>query len=360
MEVGSPTSSAGSTRGDREEAARGSDGAMRARVCARVRTPHGVGALLLVGGAIVGAAVFAWRRHGERKNSKNHHRGKEEEEVLDGGVVENEQSKFNKPDENLSREDTEVEANGLDGKKTEELHEIQAKVDEIVADELDSESADKFDPSSSRECTQSIDDMGHGDIKNDDQNSSKSGIESEITPNATQDVENSDERTLTNSSQEIAHEEHNGHSVVSDEETTSTQIIPTIQMVAHQSLISEELKTDNITETATLHDVSKHEEQKPLAQEPVAPVNSPACSSLPSLLKPVQKKRPANPGQNETGMKLGQNRGKGELSKGGAEQGATMVTMNRRATSMAILAMIFAVTVGINLMVRLYSTLRAT
>uniref|UniRef100_A0ACD5YK91 Uncharacterized protein n=1 Tax=Avena sativa TaxID=4498 RepID=A0ACD5YK91_AVESA len=354
MEVGSPTSSAGRRRGagDREEAARGSGGAMRARVCARVRTPHGVGALLLVGGVIVGAAVVAWRRRGDRKNAKNHRRGKEEEEeVLDGGVVENEQSKFDKSDENLSMEDTEVEANGLDGKKTEELHEIQAK---------DSEPADKFDPSSNRECTEIIDDMGHGEIKKADQNSSNSGFENEITPNATKDEENSDERTLTNSSQEIVHEEHNGNKVVSDEETTSTQIIPTTQMEAHQSQMPEELKADNITGTATLHDVSKHEEQKPPAQEPVAPVDSPACSSLPSLLKPAQKKRPANPGQNETGMKLGQDHGKGELSKGGAAQGATMVTMNRRATSVAILAMIFALTVGINLVVRLYSTLRAT
>ncbi|KAM0831851.1 hypothetical protein ACQ4PT_065267 [Festuca glaucescens] len=94
MEVGSPTSSAGSRRGggDREEAARGSGGAMRARVCARVRTPQGVGALLLVGGAIVGAAVFAWRRHCDRKKAKNHQRCKEEEKVPeDSGVVENEQ-----------------------------------------------------------------------------------------------------------------------------------------------------------------------------------------------------------------------------------------------------------------------------
>jgi hypothetical protein len=76
MEAGSP-SSAGSTRGggDREEAARVSGGEMRARVCARVRTPQGVGVLLLVGGAIVGAAVVAWRHHSDRKNAKNHQRG---------------------------------------------------------------------------------------------------------------------------------------------------------------------------------------------------------------------------------------------------------------------------------------------
>jgi hypothetical protein len=74
MEVGSLPSSAGSRRGggDREEEARGSGGAMRDRVCARVRTPQGVGALLIVGGAIVGAAVFAWRRHCDRKKAKNH------------------------------------------------------------------------------------------------------------------------------------------------------------------------------------------------------------------------------------------------------------------------------------------------
>ncbi|CAM0949627.1 unnamed protein product [Alopecurus aequalis] len=367
MEVGtgSHPSSAGSGKGggDREEAARGGGGgaAMRARVCARVRTPHGVGVLLLVGGAIVGAAVVAWRRRGDRKSAKNLDlRDKGEEKVLDGGVVENEQGKFDKSDESLSRENTEVEANGLDGEKTEELHEIQANVDVIVADELDSEPADKFVPNSSRECTEIIDDMGCGDIKKAGQNSMKGGFENEITPNATEDVENSDESTLTTiSSPEIAHEDLKRHDDGTDQETTSTQITAIIQM-AHQPHISDELKADKVTETATLNNVSEHEEEKPPAQDPATPVDSSTCSSLPSLLKTAQKKRPVSPGRNETGMKLGKDCGKGELSKGGAAQGVAMVTMNRRTASMAILAIIFALTIGVNIVVHLYSTLRAT
>ncbi|XP_051185221.1 uncharacterized protein [Lolium perenne] len=362
MEVGSPPSSAGSRRGggDREEAARGSGGAMRARVCARVRTPQGVGALLLVGGAIVGAAVYAWRRHCDSKKAKNHQRGKKEEKVPeDSGVVENEQDKVDKSDESLSREVAGVEANGLDGEKTEELHEIQAKVDEIVADELDREPVDNFDTNSSRELTDIIDDTGHGDVKKADQDSSMSGVDNEVTPNATEDVENSDESTLTISSPEIPNEEHNRHDDGADEETASTQITPLTQMTMHQPKISDEVKVENMTETVTVDNVSKHEEQKPPAQDPVSQVDSPACSSIPSLLKTAQKKRSVNPGQNETGMKLGQDSGNGELSKAGAAQGVAMVTVNRRATSMAILAIIFAVTIGLNLVMRFYSALQA-
>ncbi|KAM3273078.1 hypothetical protein ACQJBY_042840 [Aegilops geniculata] len=324
MEVGS-----GRGRGDlctaqesREEVAR-RGGAMRTRVCARVGTPQGVGALLLVGGAIVSAAVVAWRRRGDGKGAKKDRRSKEDD-VLDGGVVENEQ-KSGQSDENLSMEVREVEADGLDGKEAEELHEIQEQVDEIVADELDSEPTDNFDPKESKE---------HADIVND---------------TATQGVKNYDESALTINSPEVAHEEHIGQGHDDDQETASTQ------MTAHQSQISEQLKVDTMTETATVENVSKHEEQKPPAQEPVALIDSPACPSLPALFKPAEKKRPANTGRNETGMKLGQD----GSSEKAATKGVAVVTMDRRAASMAILAIIFAVTIGANVVVRLYSALRA-
>ncbi|KAM3254900.1 hypothetical protein ACQJBY_048381 [Aegilops geniculata] len=322
MEVGS--------RGDlctaqesREEVAR-RGGAMRTRVCARVGTPQGVGALLLVGGAIVGAAVVAWRRRGDGKGAKKDRRGKEDD-VLDGGVVEKEQQKSDQSDENLGREVRGVEANGLDGKEAEELHEIQEQVDEIVADELDSEPTDNFDPNASKERAKIVNDT------------------------ATEDVKNSDESALTINTPEVAHEEHIGQGHDDDQETASTQ------MTAHQSQISEQLKVDTMTETATVENVSKHEEQKPPAQELVAPIDSPACPSLPALFKPPEKKRPANTGWNETGMKLGQDGG----SKKAAAKGVSLVSMDRRAASMAILAIIFAVTIGANVVVRLYSTLRA-
>ncbi|KAM3254898.1 hypothetical protein ACQJBY_048381 [Aegilops geniculata] len=341
MEVGS--------RGDlctaqesREEVAR-RGGAMRTRVCARVGTPQGVGALLLVGGAIVGAAVVAWRRRGDGKGAKKDRRGKEDD-VLDGGVVEKEQ-KSDQSDENLGREVRGVEANGLDGKEAEELHEIQEQVDEIVADELDSEPTDNFDPNASKERAKIVNDTDNEDVKNPDQNSVKSYVENE----ATEDVKNSDESALTINTPEVAHEEHIGQGHDDDQETASTQ------MTAHQSQISEQLKVDTMTETATVENVSKHEEQKPPAQELVAPIDSPACPSLPALFKPPEKKRPANTGWNETGMKLGQDGG----SKKAAAKGVSLVSMDRRAASMAILAIIFAVTIGANVVVRLYSTLRA-
>uniref|UniRef100_A0A453JZZ4 Uncharacterized protein n=1 Tax=Aegilops tauschii subsp. strangulata TaxID=200361 RepID=A0A453JZZ4_AEGTS len=187
------------------------------------------------------------------------------------------------------------------------------------------------------------------DEKNPDQNSVNSCVENEIAPNATQGVKNSDESTLTINSPEVAHEEHIGQGHDDDQETASTQ------MTAHQSQISEQLKVDTMTETATVENVSKHEEQKPPAQELVAPIDSPACPSLPALFKPAEKKRPANTGWNETGMKLGQDGG----SKKAAAKGVAVVTMDRRAASMAILAIIFAVTIGANVVMRLYSTLRA-
>ncbi|KAI4987544.1 hypothetical protein ZWY2020_020344 [Hordeum vulgare] len=327
-------------------------GAMRTRVCARVGTPQGVGALLLVGGAIVGAAVLAWRRRGDGKDAKKDHRCKEDD-VLDGGVVESEQvwppevslQKSDQSDENLGREDREVEADGLDGKEAEELHEIQEQVDEIVADELDSEPTDNSDPNASKERAETVNDVDIEDVKNPDQNPVKSCVEDEVTPNATEGVKNSDDSALTINSPEIAHEEHIGQS----QETASTR------MVAHQSQISEQLKVDTMTEIATVENVLKHEEEKPPAQEPVAPINSPVCPSLPALFKPAEKKRPANMGRNETGMKLGQDGG----SKKAAEKGVAVVTMDRRAASMAILAIIFAMTIGANVIMRLYSTLRA-
>ncbi|XP_048574570.1 uncharacterized protein LOC125555760 isoform X1 [Triticum urartu] len=350
MEVGS-----GRGRGDlctaqesREEVA-GRGGAMRTRVCARVGTPQGVGALLLVGGAIVGAAVVAWRRRGDGKGAKKDRRGKEED-VLDGGVVEKEQQKSDQSDENLGREDREVEADGLDGKEAEELHEIPEQVDEIVADELDSKPTDKFDPNASKERVEVVNDTDSEDVNNPDQTKVKSCVENEITPNATEGVKNSDESALTINIPEVAHEEHIGQGHDDDQETASTQ------MTAHQSQISEQLKVDTMTETATMENVSKHEEQKPPAQEPVAPIDSPTCPSLPALFKPAEKKRPANTGWNETRMKLVQDGG----SKKAAAKGVAVVTMDRRAASMAILAIIFAVTIGANLVVRLYSTLQAT
>ncbi|XP_024310235.1 uncharacterized protein LOC104584376 isoform X2 [Brachypodium distachyon] len=440
MEVGgsSAGSSTRSGEGDlcaaqesrEEEKARSGGGAMRARVCARVRTPHGVGALLLVGGAIVGAAVVAWRRRGDGKGANHHqHREKQpakEEGFLDGGVVEDEQiqGKFDQSDENSSREDTE------DGKETHDLHENQEeekKEEEINADKLDSKLVEKFDPNSSRGLAEivTVDTVSSafctnkesGDVNKADQNSRKNDIEEEVMPNAiegVESVENCDQSTLTISSLEIAREEHND----GPQETASTQA------TAPQLLISEEAKADTMAETAEVElaegtaieenvseheaaeaelskgttveenvseqeaaeeelakgttmeeNVSEHEEHKQAAEKPAvaAVIDSSVISSPQYLLKSAEKKRPANPEWKESGMKLYQDQdcGNGELSKVGTKQGGVaVVTVDRRAASMAVLAIIlavtigvnaiFAVTIGVNIISCLYSHLRGT
>uniref|UniRef100_J3NE18 Uncharacterized protein n=2 Tax=Oryza brachyantha TaxID=4533 RepID=J3NE18_ORYBR len=104
-------------------------------------------------------------------------------------------------------------------------------------------------------------------------------------------------------------------------------------------------------------------------QEPTEPVSSLAYSSVPSsvpsLLKQTVNKRMVNPGWNETGMKLEQDSPYGELkdhelTKGGAAMGGAISTMVRRTDSMAILALMFAVTIGITIVMRLYVPLQAT
>lgn len=76
--MGSGGGDLGVARGAREEVERGGGGGggggmRKARVC--VRAPHGAGALLVVGGAVVGAAVSRGARRGEderKRGAKNH------------------------------------------------------------------------------------------------------------------------------------------------------------------------------------------------------------------------------------------------------------------------------------------------
>ncbi|KAF0889307.1 hypothetical protein E2562_022857 [Oryza meyeriana var. granulata] len=444
-------------REEEGERGRGGGGGMRkARVC--VRAPHGAGALLVVGGMIVGAAVFAWCRHcrrdgGEGKGAKKHAK----EEALDGGVVEDEQGdtqKLHQIYENLSRDNVEVGVNGSDGKATHELYQIQ-KDDEIVPSELVSEAVEKYDHNAVRDCAEITTDgmvaeaveksdhnsdrdfveitaqgMGTESVTEDDDNSSKNGIENEIIVNDTKGAEDSDESTVSLSSPDIAHEEHDNHNCVA-QDTMSTETVPITESATHQEQFSEDVKlaetaevklaeetettpmavtaqvkpaeetettpkkaevtpaeeteTAPMAETADMEPAEETEtipmvetaevklaEEKVMKEnefeqneekakeEPVELVSSLAYSSVPSLLKRTVKKRAVNPGWNETGMKLEQDCTNGELKEHELTKGGAILTMVRRTDSMAILALMFAVTIAITIVMRLYVPLQAT
>uniref|UniRef100_A0A0E0MNE3 Uncharacterized protein n=2 Tax=Oryza punctata TaxID=4537 RepID=A0A0E0MNE3_ORYPU len=269
---------------EEEERGGGGGGMRKARVC--VRAPHGAGALLVVGGAIVGAAVFAWCRRrsdggeGERKKgAKNHgeHPAKEEE-ALDGGVVEGEQDdaqRLHQIYQNLSRDNVEVGVNGSHGKATDELYQIQ-KDDEIVAngdkivlsesvteavekydhnsvkdyaeiaaDGMVNEAVETYDHNSERECAKiTAHVMDTENVTEDDDNSGKNDAENERIDN--EGEENSAESTLSLSSPDIALEEHDNHNCV-DQDTASTETTQTTEKVMHQEQVSEEV---NMAETA--------------------------------------------------------------------------------------------------------------
>uniref|UniRef100_A0A0D9Y063 Uncharacterized protein n=1 Tax=Leersia perrieri TaxID=77586 RepID=A0A0D9Y063_9ORYZ len=455
----------------REEEQRGGGGMRRARVY--VRAPHGAGALLIVGGAIVGAAVFAWcrrRRDGGGKNDGGEKHKKEE--GLDGGVVEDEQAdaqKLRQIYEDLSRDDNiEVGINGSDGKATEELYQIH-KDDEIVPYESVSEAADKYDHNSVRECTEftaevspSVEKYCHNSdrecaeitangmhtksVTENDKNSSKNGVENEVTD--IEGVENSDDSTLILSSPDVAHEEHDNH-ISAAQDTTSAETTATAECMTHREQFSEvkmtetaevkpaeEIETTPIsetaeeTETAQLDETAEvkpaeetenlamaetvelklteetvamaetvevklteaiamaestelklaeetettavaqttevkmeeenefEQEEEKTKEELVEPESSPAYSSMPSLLKRTEKK--VNSGWNETGMKLEQDFTNGNLKEHELTKGGAISTMVRRTDSMAILALMFAVTIAITIVMRLYVPSQAT
>ncbi|EAY83461.1 hypothetical protein OsI_38672 [Oryza sativa Indica Group] len=324
----------------------------KARVC--VRAPHGAGALLVVGGAVVGAAVFAWcRRRGEgerKRGAKNHgeHPAKEEE-GLDGGVVEGEQ------------------------------------VNEAV---------ETYDHNSERDCTEiTAHAMDTENVTEDDDNSVKNSVENEITD--TEGEENSVDSTLSLSSPDITLEEHENHNCVV-QDTASREITLSTGSVMHQEQFSEEANneetaevklvtrnsdyTNEETETIPMAETAEvklaeekarkknefEQEEENSKEESVKPYNSLAYSSVPSLLKRTVKKGQVNPRWNETGMKLEQDCTNGELNEheltkgGAAAMGGAVLTMARRPDSMAILALIVAVTIAITIVVRLYVPLQAT
>ncbi|XP_062203016.1 uncharacterized protein LOC133905277 isoform X2 [Phragmites australis] len=308
----------------------GTAGAMKFRVC--TRAPHGVGALLLIGGAaVVGAAVVAWRHaHRRGKDGAENQRDRQpaKEEVLDGGVVEDGKDRasareIDLSDENLSGEKTEIGSDGL----------------------------------------------GCANVEKVDENSSNNDIGTEIAPNDNKDVEASDQSTLSIIGPGIILSKHSDHSDGA-QEAESMENTPTAQLMMHQEQLLDDMMTDPVTETdaklgeQTIKDKSEFEqdENKALAGL-VELVSSPA---LLSLVKSIEKKEPELPGWNETGMKTEQDHTNGELkkhdliSKRGVMLRGAVTTMDRRSISMAIVALIFVVTIGITIIVRLYAPPRAT
>ncbi|KAG8093139.1 hypothetical protein GUJ93_ZPchr0012g19899 [Zizania palustris] len=460
----------------REEKERGGGAMGRARVRARVRAPHGAGALLIVGGAIVGAAVFHWfRRHrdgGEGEGAKNHGvQHAEEEEVSDGGVIEDEQGEAQRLHQiykNLSRDDIEVRVDGTDGEATEELYHIQ-KDDKIIPAELVcfsvkifgedcrcqnasmncclfltvlsfallyfglqvSEPVEKYDHNSDRDCaeiaadamvtesvteddkydhnsetdcaetaaddmvtesvteddkydhnsetdcaetavdsmvtesvTEDDDNSSNNCIEEDEENSRKNTIKNEIIVNDTEGTQNLDESTLNLSSPAVTIEEHANHNGAA-QDAEPTEAIPMTENVTHQGQFSEEVNMDTVAETAEIEGTVieknefEHEEEKAKG-ELVELVGLPAYSSVPSLIKRTEKKSLANPGWNERGMKLEQDFMDSVLKEHELTKGGAVLTMDRSTSYVAILALMFAVAIGITMFIRLSVPLQAT
>ncbi|TVU49870.1 hypothetical protein EJB05_01209 [Eragrostis curvula] len=439
-------------KGRADGGARGGAG-MKFRVSARA--PHGVGALLLIGGAVLaGAAVVAWRhaRRGKRgggdEGSRERDRQPAKQESLDGGVVDDGKSGAPaqeidrpRPDDNPRGEEekTEIASNGLDnGGVTSEIEEVHEDA-EIVADELfqsserveekidldsgtspteismhedvDSAHVEKIDQNSSsrlseatthdtdneievekgdenstkddpenndnstKNNTDNDDNSTKNDIQNDEdsvtnhietEDLSKDDLKEEMTPNDNEDVEASDQCSLSISRPVIVLDKQPSLHTDCAQEAESMENSPTAQLMMHQEQLLDDMTMDTEAETAEAKlgegtvvdkDVCKQEEQKEIA-EPVELAGSPALSSL---VKPAEKKQPELPARIETGMKIEQDYTNGGLKNHGRiSRGGAITTMDRRSPSMAILALMFVLTVGIAIAVRLYAPPRAT
>ncbi|CAN6343243.1 unnamed protein product [Urochloa humidicola] len=227
-----------------------------------------------------------------------------------------------------------------------------------------------------------------------EEDSSKNNIEKEIAQKDNKDVKAPDQSKLSISSPGIVFSKNNDDSD-GIQEAESMENTPTAQLMMQQDQLLDDMVTDTVTETEeekqvtdtvteteekqgtdtvteteeekqgeeTIRDESalEQDEKKALAGL-IELVSSPAASSL---VKPVEKKGPEIPGLNETGMKIEQDYTNGELrehdlfSKRGLQGGAIAI-MDRRSPALAILALIFAMTIGITIFVRLYAPSRTT
>uniref|UniRef100_A0A0A9FFC6 Uncharacterized protein n=1 Tax=Arundo donax TaxID=35708 RepID=A0A0A9FFC6_ARUDO len=239
---------------------------------------------------------------------------------------------------------------------------------EITAHDMDSANMEMGDESSTKNDTEN-ENLSNNDIEN--VNSSMNGNKKDIAPNDNKDAVTSDQSTLCISSPGITLHKHSDHNDGA-QEAESMENTPTAQLMMHQEQLLDEMMTDAVRETALaklaegkIIDKSEVQlEEKKALVELIELVSSQALSSL---VKPIEKKEPELPGPNETGMKMEQDRTatNGELkehdmSKTGAMPGGVVVTMDRRSVSLAIVALMFALTIGITIIVHLYAPPRAT
>jgi len=337
--------------------------------------------------------------------------------------------KLDQSNENLSAEKKEIGSGILDGKATEESHQIH-KDNEIVAGQLASEPEETIDQNSGKNPVEvNMDDTGKeqaekidqnsstnhveittddmcqekehvekidhvegidqnssrdpveivmqevitvclipGNVEKVDEDSSKNNIEKEIAQKDDKDVKASDQSKLSISGPGIIFSKNNDESD-GVQEAESMENTPTAQLMMQQDQLLDDMVTDTVTETeeaiegeGTITDRTELEQDEKKALAGLTElVSSPAVSSL---VKPAEKKGPEFPGLNERGMKIVQDYTNGELRKHdmiskGEVQGGAIATMDRRSPALAILALIFAMTIGITIIVRIYAPTRA-
>ncbi|KAF8667657.1 hypothetical protein HU200_052864 [Digitaria exilis] len=405
----------GGAAADRKGPVGGDGGGMKFRVSARA--PHGVGALLLIGGAaVVGAAVLAWRSSRRGKKGAERQQGRRQPEkdvVLDDGVVEDgKKLDQGQPTEKLSTVNTDIGSGRLDSKLEEKIDQnsvrnlIEANMEdthrrrfvfiscefefqdkehvenigqnsntnhvEITTHDVsqDNEHTDSFghveriDQHSSRDPVEIVTPevitvcLVPGKVEKVDEDSSKDNIENEIAQK-----DNKDESKLIISRPGIIFSKNNDESD-GVQEAESMENTPTAQLMMHQELL-DDMVTDTVTET---EEGKQDEDESELEQDEkkalaglVELLSSPAVSSL---VKPTENKGAEFQGLNERGMKMEQDYTNGELRNRGlvnkGVQGGAIATMDRRSPALAILALIFAMTIGITIIVRLYAPTRAT
>lgn len=286
----------------------GGGGGMKFRV--RARAPHGVGALLLIGGAaVVGAAVLAWRRsrHGNKGGSVDQpdRRLPAKVEGLDGGIVEDGKvqggslvQKLSQSNEILSVGNTDIGSGRMDGNASEESHQVH-KDDEITADQSESKHEEKIDENScinpvevqmhdleskheekndensgsnpvevhkhdlDKEHVEEVDqksssnhveisahDMVSGSVeKVEEEDSSKKDMEKEIAPKDNKDMEASDGSKLGVNGPGIILSKHNDECGGGAQEAESMENTPTAQLMMHQDQLLDDMVTDTVTET---------------------------------------------------------------------------------------------------------------
>ncbi|KAL6846918.1 hypothetical protein ACP4OV_022771 [Aristida adscensionis] len=319
---------------------------------------------------------------------------------------ESESEPVDKSDHSSTRNLTGISIHDVDNEHVEKSDNISRRdPTEISMHFVDNVQVGKFDYNASRIPTH---DMESEIMEKVD--SIKNDIKKAMSPNGNDDVEISDQSTVCIKGPGIALlHKHINHTVCT-QEPESMENTPTAQLIMHQEQLLDDMMTDSASETAEARseegtttdkmdtvsetpeakpeegtvidkletvsetaeakpgegttmdkNVSEEEEKKAQARS-VELVGSPAPSSLVKLTE----KTPLL-GQNEMGMKLEQDRTNGVvllkehgLTRGGATPGGALMTMDRRSASMAILALVFAVTIGITFIMRIYAPLQAT